>query len=242
MSKSLPTCVMLPGTLCDDRVFKKQQRVLRQVADVRVIDYRRFFKAGSHRSTPEILRRLLTTLPEKFSVAGFSLGGIYALELLRQAPERIERLAMIASNARAASPKGQRNSAQSTRLWQRRSHGGPDAVLARNLPRYFHHEAARQKHARLLRSMAHNTPSAVACAQFSWAGSRPDGLPVLSAFTGSVLIVSGEKDPLCPPAWQAAMANAVPRARWLALPHVGHFVPLEAPAKLNRALTRWLQT
>ena len=240
MGKPLPTCVMLPGTLCDARVFARQQWTLRQVAKVRVIDYRRVPRQGKNQSTPEGLRQLLATLPEKFSVVGFSLGGLYALEMLRQAPERIERLAMIASNARAASPKGRRNSELSTKLWQRRR-GGPDAVLARNLPNYFHHAASQQKHSRLLRSMARSTSSAVATAQFAWAGSRPDGLQVLSEFKGPVLIVSGDKDPLCPPAWQAAMARAQPHARWLALPRVGHFVSLEAPAQLTHALTRWLQ-
>lgn len=242
MDKQLPTCVMLPGTLCDARVFSQQKRALREVARVLVIDYRHLAINTHHKSNPDWLSRLLATLPDKFSVAGFSLGGIYALEMMRQAPERIERLAMISSNARAASPKGLRNSVQSKRLWQRRSGGGPDAVLARNLPKYFHHEVSLQKHARLLSSMACNTSSAVAFEQFSWAGTRPEGLHVLSNFFGPVLIVSGEKDVLCPPPWQAAMLRAQPSARWISLPHVGHFVPLEAPSELTHALARWLRT
>lgn len=232
---------MLPGTLCDARVFSRQKHALRHVAKVLVVDYRHLARQSHDKSGGGWLSRLLTTLPAKFSVAGFSLGGIYALEMMRQAPERIERLAMVASNARAASPKGLRNSVQARRLWQRRTGGGPDAVLTRNLPNYFHHKVARQKHTALLRSMASNTSSAVAIEQFLWAGTRPDGLQVLSDFSGPVLIVSGEKDVLCPPAWQAAMLDAQPRARWVSLPRVGHFVPLEAPAQLTHALARWLQ-
>jgi pimeloyl-ACP methyl ester carboxylesterase len=233
---------MLPGTLCDARVFSRQKRALRQVAKVVVVDYRQLARHARDKLGSEGLRRLLASLPDKFSVAGFSLGGIYALEMLRQAPERIERLAMIASNARAASAKGYRQSVQTRRLWQRRSGGGPEAVVKRNLSNYFHHEASRQKHAPLIRSMAANTSSAVAFEQFLWAGTRPDGLQLLSEFPGPVLIVSGEKDVLCPPPWQAAMLSAQPHASWISLPRVGHFVPLEAPTKLTSALARWLQT
>ena len=111
MAKGLPTLVMLPGTLCDSRIFQRQKRALRGLADVRLVDYKHL-KLGQ-----TWLTQLLKSLPEKFSVAGFSLGGIWALELLRQAPERIERLAMLASNAQADSPKGRRNSRRLKRLW-----------------------------------------------------------------------------------------------------------------------------
>lgn len=241
MSKKLPTLVMLPGTLCDARVFARQKRALRQVARVRVIDYRKLRQPTVHHSSPDWVARLLSTLPEKFSLAGFSLGGIYALEILRRAPDRIERLAMIASNARAANAKGLRNSKYARRLWQRRTGGGPQAIVTKNLSKYFHHNASRQKHEPLLRSMARKTARTVALTQFSWAGTRPDGLTVFSEFMGPILIVSGEKDPLCPHSWQKSMSQAQPHARWIALPGVGHFVPLEAPARLSNALESWLR-
>jgi pimeloyl-ACP methyl ester carboxylesterase len=241
MDKQFPTCVMLPGTLCDARVFSRQRRALKRVADVRVIDYGHWLKSGKNGVASDWLGRLLATLPQKFSVAGFSLGGIYALEMMRRAPERIEGLAMIASNARAASLMGARNSVKIKRLWQRRIQGGAEAVVQRNLPKYFHHLAARQRHSQLLRSMAQGTPGPVAFEQFSWAARRPDGLRVLSEFKGPLLIVSGDKDTLCPRAWQSDMARVQPLARWVNLPRVGHFVPLEAPAQLTHELTRWLR-
>lgn len=226
---------MIPGTLCDGRVFERQKRALRGVADVRLIDYHRLKPAGAW------LTELLKTLPDKFSVAGFSLGGIWALELLRRAPERVERLAMLASNAQAASAKGRRNSRRMKRLLvQPRS--GPRAVLRRAMPAYFHHAAVRRCHAGLLHDMACRTPHQAALAQFALAGHRPEGLSVLTAFEGPLLIVSGAKDRLCPPAWQQAMAQVKPAARWVQLPRVGHFVSLEAPAEVNHALAQWLQS
>lgn len=226
---------MIPGTLCDGRIFRRQKRALRGVANVRLVDYQTLKPGGTW------LAQLLKTLPEKFSVAGFSLGGIWALELLRRAPERIERLAMLASNAQAASPKGRRNSRRLKRLWAQ-PRAGPQAVLRHAMPAYFHHTAMQLRHAGLLYDMARRTQAQAALAQFAWAGSRPEGLSILAGFEGPLLIVSGTKDRLCPPPWQQAMAQAQPAARWLEIPRAGHFLSLEAPCKLNHALTQWLRT
>jgi len=232
---------MLPGTLCDRRIFDRQKRSLRNLHDVRVLDYRALQSASTQQERSRWVHRLLAGLPNKFSLAGFSLGGIWALEILRQAPWRVERLAMIASNARGASPQGYRNSRIQRRLWEQPG-AGPLAVLDRSLPAYFHHENARRRHQGLLRDMALGTGRCSALAQFSWAGGRPDGLQTLAGFAGPVLIVSGAKDRLCPPHWQQAMQQANPASNWLALKRVGHFVPLEAPSALTGALHYWMQT
>jgi pimeloyl-ACP methyl ester carboxylesterase len=222
---------MLSGTLCDRRVFAKQKRALRGQARVRAVDY------GELGPPPRWIDTLLQQLPPRFSVAGFSLGGICALELLRRAPERIDRIAMIASSAQPASARGRRKSALLRRMWLDLGAG----EVARHVkPAYFHHEACRRRHARLVHAMALDTPRRTALAQFRWAAQRPEGLSALSAFCGPLLVVSGARDGLCPPAWQQAMVLAQPRARWLQLPRVGHFVPLEAPARLSRALQRWI--
>ena len=227
-----PTLLLLPGTLCDARIFRHQCRVLRDVADLRALDYARLDRSGAW------LDRLLGELPEQFSVAGFSLGGLWALELLRRAPQRVQRLALIASNARPASGHARRRSASQWRVWQRQ---GPAAVARGAKPAYFHHPSQRQRHGPLVRAMADGTPRQVARAEFAWAASRPDSLPALHDFGGPLLLVSGEQDRLCPAAWQREMLQAQPAARWLELPRVGHFVPLEAPGRLSLALRQWLQ-
>lgn len=241
MNATRPTLVMLPGTLCDARLFARQRRGLRHAANVRLIDYRDLKPSRIAVSPAGWVRQLLSRLPATFSLAGFSLGGIWALEILRQAPERVERLAMIASNAQGASARGKRNSRRQKRLWRQRG-AGPLAVLGRGLPNYFHHEADRRRHLGLLRRMALATPTRSAFAQFALAGSRPDGLATLARFEGATLIVSGAKDRLCPPRWQQAMAAARPDARWLEVARTGHFVPLEAGSRLTAALQQWLES
>ena len=227
-----PTLLLLPGTLCDARIFRHQCRTLRDVADLRALDYARLDRSGAW------LDRLLGELPEQFSIAGFSLGGLWALELLRRAPQRVQRLALIASNARPASGRARRRSASQWRVLQRQ---GPAAVARGAKPAYFHHPSQRQRHGPLVRAMADGTPRQVARAEFAWAAARPDSLPALHDFGGPLLLVSGEHDRLCPAAWQREMLQAQPAARWLELPRVGHFVPLEAPGRLSLALRQWLQ-
>lgn len=228
---ALPTVIMIPGTLCDARIFARQKRALRGRADVRMVEYDRL------RPTRDWAAGLLQHLPARFSVVGFSLGGLWALELMRLAPERIERLAMVASNAQGASAAGRRKSAWLWKMWRAL---GPAAVARHVKPGYFHHASRRRQYAGLVHDMALRTPAGAAAAEFRWAATRPDGLTTLARFDGPVLLVSGAKDALCTPAMQRAMLRAQPAARWLELPRIGHFVPLEAAPRLGDALRRWL--
>lgn len=228
---SRPALVLIPGTLCDERMFARQVRALRQHATVHLASFHHMKDVDSW------IRGLLHRLPPRFSVAGFSLGGLMALELLRRAPERIDRLGLIASNAQPGSAKGQKRSAWLHKLWLARG----AAVVARHVkPAYFHHEVKRRQHQQQVLKMALQTPQRSAFAQFAWAANRPQGFDALQAFRGPMLAVSGAQDRLCPPAWQHAMKAAQPALVHQELARCGHFVPLESPAKLNTALIHWL--
>jgi pimeloyl-ACP methyl ester carboxylesterase len=227
----LPTVLMLPGTLCDDRIFSVQRRHLRGHAHLVCATYQGLKNPSAW------LQALLHRMPDQFYVAGFSLGGLLALELLRIAGNRVQGLALIASNAQAASEKSKRKSAWLRRMWLDR---GPSEVARHVKPAYFHHEAKRRKHERLVFDMALQTPRRSAFEEFAWAAQRPSGLQTLSEYKGKLLAVSGSQDRLCPPAWQRAMQAAQPRMQWIEFARCGHFVPLEAPAKLSRALRAWI--
>lgn len=226
-----PSLVLIPGTLCDARMFARQARALRSQAQVHCVSYRHLDWKGDWPA------QLLKVLPDRFALAGFSLGGLVALELLRRAPDRIERLALIASNAEPAGPTAQRRSTLLHRLWLA---SGPQAVSRQSKPAYFHHSARRHQHAALLFDMALQTPRSAALGEFAWAASRRGAYSELAAFSGPVLIASGAQDRLCPPALQQRMAAAQPKARWCEIKRCGHFVPLEAPGQLNDALRFWL--
>ena len=227
----LPILVLIPGTLCDQRVFVRQVRALRMHARIQCVSYRQFDWKGNWAA------KLLQSLPERFALAGFSLGGLVALELLRQAPERIERLALIASNAEPAGDVAQKRGAFLNRIWATK---GARAVLRQCKPAFFHQPACRSQYAGLLLDMALQTSSRTAKGEFAWAALRPSAYGVLAEFAGPVLIASGANDRLCPPALQQRMAIAQPSARWCEFSRCGHFVPLEAPGKLCQAMQHWL--
>ena len=232
LSHVLPYVVFIPGTLCDGRIFKRQVQALRGKAQCIVLDYQRL------RNPSQWSQRLLASLPPTFSVVGFSLGGLWALELLRRAPQRIQRLALIASNAQAGSNSGRRRSDWLGKLWNAR---GPGEVAKHVKPAYFHHEAKRRQHQSLVLDMAIQTTKSAAMAEFAWAAHRPAGFDALADFEGKLLVVSGAQDKLCPRSMQAAMVQAQPKAEWHALPHCGHFLPLEAPVKLSGLLLNWIK-
>jgi pimeloyl-ACP methyl ester carboxylesterase len=223
--------VLIPGTLCDARLFKRQVLALRKKWQVIVLDYSRL------RSVKDWPKQVLHSLPERFFLAGFSLGGLWALELLRHAPNRLKGLAMIASNAEAGSRRGQRRSAALWRMW---CSAGPDSVVGQVKPDYFHYRPLRGRNARLVRDMARSTDARAARSEFDWAAHRPSGLGLLAGFNKPLLIVSGAQDRLCPRQLQQRMAEAQPKSQWVELLRCGHFVPLEKPVALTNVLARWL--
>jgi pimeloyl-ACP methyl ester carboxylesterase len=229
-----PPLVLLPGTLCDRRLYGRTLRALQGRARVMLPGLRDLPRPAD---VPQWAGRLLARLPERFVLGGFSLGGLLALELLRQAPGRVAGLVMIASNAEGGSRAGAQRSRQLWRDWQRR---GAQAVARSLKPRYFHHAGQRRRHAGLVRDMAKDTPTRAARAQFDFAAQRPAGLGVLAGSRMPVLVISGAQDGLCPPPLQRRMLQARPDACWIELPRCGHFVPLEATSALNQALHRWL--
>lgn len=224
--------VLIPGTLCDQRLFKRCAWTLRRQCRLIVLDYRRL------QDLQDWPWQLLQQLPARFSLAGFSLGGLWALELLRRAPERVQRLALIASNAEAGGRRSVRRNRSMWRLWRG---GGPDRVLRDVMPDYFHHTAQRRRHAGLIQAMGRSTTSRAARTEFDWAAQRPAGLAVLAALQAPLLIVSGAHDRICPRPLQQRMCAAQPNAQWVELPRCGHFIPLEQPAALTRLLLQWLR-
>jgi len=231
-ASALPWLVLIPGTLCDRRLFAAQARALRGQARIRCVDLH-----GLRDDVSAWAERLLRQLPPHFSLGGFSLGGLLALELLRQAPERIERLALVASNAEPASRRAQRRSRQQRTAWR---DGGAEAVVDRLMPVYLPVRRQRARHAQLIHRMAGATPDTAARAQFAWAALRPSGHAAMAAHATPLLVVSGADDALCPRTQQQRLLATRPDARWLELRRCGHFIPLERPRQLSRLLAQWL--
>lgn len=234
---------MVPGTLCDQRLFAAVARRLRPAVSVQVARWRDLL-----RSTPPRWWQGAQSV----SLLGFSLGGIWALDRLRAAGREpragaappadrgtptIERLALVASNAE---PAGRLHAKRIRRQRHLLQQGGTAALARAAKSAYFAVRPPRWQ-ARLVVDMARRTPAATARKQLSLAARRADGLSAFAGFPGPVAVLSGHKDRLCPPPWQQRLQAARPDAVVVSWPDCGHMLPLEAPGRLAQAIVRWLE-
>ena len=229
-----PTLVLIGGTLCDEALWHPMLRAAPALAkQVRFVDYAGF------ESAHEAARSMLSDLPARFAVAGFSLGGFVALELQAQAPDRVAGLALIATNARADAPANADIRRQAAADAARE---GAGAYVGRVLWSNYVAPDRLADQALLagIAGMAERVGAETFRRQAEIAAGRVDSRPRLASVGVPTLIVSGEDDVLNPADRQREMAEGIAGARWIALGGVGHFVPLEAPQALAVGLQEWL--
>ncbi len=220
---------LFPGALCDAALWRDQIAGLADIADVRVADLTR------DDSIEAMASRALAGLPPRFALAGFSLGGYVALEILRRAPERVTRLALLDTSARPEEP-GERTGAPEE-LAQRR--GGQVGLLTTLL--IHPKRLADRRLSTILGAMAERVGHKAFLRQQRATRERPDSRPGLAAIRCPTLLLCGRQDPLAPPALHEEMAKAIPGAELVILEDCGHLSPLEQPEAVTAALRRWLR-
>lgn len=225
--------LLLPGTLCDARIFAPFASVF---ADSPTMD----ILISRAESTTALARHILARAPSRFALVGFSLGGIVALEIAAIAPERVMGLALIATTARADPVK---NAAI-------RRHGVADA-RARGLAAHFidniwpESTAPANRDDKDLKAlaieMAEATGVATYAQQVEIAISRADSRLRLRNLKMPTLVVCGAVDSICPPSRHTEIAEAIPGAELAIILGAGHYVLLEAPDAVARHLSDWLK-
>lgn len=221
---------LLPGTLCDARMFDPLLDCLNLTERVTV--------RGSYdgaRSVDEAVACLLETIPPRTILFGFSLGGIVALALARAAPDRIA--AMVLSNSTARPIDAAMHGDRRDEVERARADGMIDHVQAL-LPRYLLDPSARH-HAELILSMASASVDRFAD-QTELALSRTDARPWLQTLGMPVLVIGGGQDGINPPAVQIEMADALPASTLVLIERSGHFTPLEQPEVVASHVATWL--
>jgi pimeloyl-ACP methyl ester carboxylesterase len=188
---------------------------------------------------------VLSTAPERFSIAGHSMGGRVALEIYRLAPDRVVRIALLdtGSSQRAAGASGDEEARKRGELVALAQSQGMPAMLREWLPPMI--APGRINDTVLVNSiiemMSRKTPDIFA-AQVRALLARPDATAVLDQIRCPALLLTGEEDGWSPPAQHAAMHAKIPGSTLVVVPGSGHMSMLERPAEVSAALRVWLYT
>jgi pimeloyl-ACP methyl ester carboxylesterase len=225
--------LMVPGLGCSARLFAEQIPALWRFGPVTVADHTRDATMAA------IAGRILDTAPPRFALAGLSMGGYIAFEIMRQAPNRVIRLALLDTSAR---PDTKEQSERRLTAIASVKAGHFDAVIDVLFPLLVH--ASRQGDAALIainRAMAADCGPETFVRQQGAIMGRVDSRPTLGNIRCPTLILVGDTDALTPPSLAEEMANGIAGARLVVVPQCGHLSTLERPAAVNAALAAWLE-
>jgi pimeloyl-ACP methyl ester carboxylesterase len=224
--------LMLPGLLLDERLYAPQIVALADLAEPRVADL-----TGAD-SIAGMAEQVLGTAPERFALCGLSMGGYVALEIMRRAPERVLKLALLDTQAR---PDPDERRAGRREQIAKAEGGHLDEVVGQLLQLFIHPQ--RQTDGVLtdaVRAMAAPVGVAGFRRQQTAIMNRPDSRPALAAIRCATLVLCGRQDVPTPVELHEELAAAVPDATLVVLPHCGHLSPLEQPAAVSAQLRVWL--
>lgn len=224
--------VLIPGMMCDARLWGGIPAAL---APREVLHH---VPIGAD-TMAELAARALRRAPPRFALAGLSMGGILAMEMLAQAPERVERLALLDTNPRAELPEVQtRREPQIARALA----GGLDRVMRDEMkPNYLAAGPGKQAVLDLCMTMALDLGPQVFALQSRALRDRADRQATLAAFEGPALVLMGAEDRLCPRERHDLMHALMPQSRLVIVDGAGHLPPLEQPVETTAALRRWLE-
>ena len=227
-----PTLVLLPGLLNTRRVFEPLIAELGDAADVVVPELHHC------ESIEDMAQAALGLAPQRFALGGFSMGGYVAFEMLRQAPQRVERLALIDTQA---SPDPPESTARRRAFIDQSRIGRFHGVTSTLMPSLIHPSRLDDTSV---------TQPIVEMAQVIGADgfareqraimARPDSRPLLVEIKVPTVVISGRQDRTVPLARAEEMAADIAQSQLVVLEQCGHMAPLERPAELAAALRRWL--
>jgi pimeloyl-ACP methyl ester carboxylesterase len=232
MDNTMPI-LLVPGLVSSPRIFAPVVPDLWQFGPVTVANHIRDDNMGA------IARRILAEAPPRFALAGHSMGGYIAFEIMRQAPERVARLALINTQARPDTPEA---STRRRAMMARAQNGEYRAVLDELFPGFVH--SSRRGDASL-RQLVHDMgadvgPEAFIRQQTAVMG-RADSRPTLATIKCPTLVLTGDEDNTIPNSLSVEMADGIHGAKLVILPDCGHLPQPEQPRATADALAEWLR-
>jgi pimeloyl-ACP methyl ester carboxylesterase len=223
--------ILLPGMMCDARLFAPQMAAMtdRTVICPALVGFE---------TTGALADAVLADAPPRFALAGLSMGGIVAMEIMTRAPGRVSHLALLDTNHRAETPE--RTAARLPQMEAARQ-GRLRAVMRDEMkPNYLVDGPGKPAILDLCMDMAEDLGPDVFIAQSRALATRPDQTETLMRITVPTLVLCGAEDRLCSPALHGEMRDLIPDAALCVIDAAGHLPVLEQPDAVNAALTDWL--
>lgn len=227
------TLILLPGMMCDARLFAPQVEAFSPAYDVMV-------PSLVEASIDAMAQAVLAAAPPgPLNVAGLSMGGIVAMAMVDRAPERIARLGLLDSNHHADAPE--RFDIRNRQIDDVKAGKLRDVIIDEMKPVYLAPEnRSDQDLLDLLVDMAMDVGADAFVAQSVALRDRAKRSAALRTFAGPALVLCGAEDRLCPPERHHEMADLLPDAELVLVPGAGHISTLENPAAVNAAFQTWL--
>ena len=233
MDNSMPI-LLIPGLVSSARIYAPVVPALWRFGPVTIANHIRDDNMGA------IARRILAEAPPRFALAGHSMGGYIAFEIMRQAPERVAKLALINSQAGPNTPEA---NARGEGAIARAKNGEYHAVVDVVFPLCVH--PSRRDDAPL-RQLAHDMADDIGPEAFirqqTALMSRPDSRPTMAGIKCPTLVLTGDSDGLISNSLSVEMADGIHGARLVTLADCGHLPQVEQPQATAEALAEWLRS
>lgn len=234
----MESLILVPGLVCDDTVWEAQAAALSGRWHITVARH------GLAASLGEMAERILATAPQRFALAGHSMGGRVALEVLARAPERVTRLALMDTGFEGL-PAGEAGERERAGRYRLRELGRREGMLAlgKDWATGMVHpdRLADAAFMDVIHQMIGRAPLAQFEAQIEALLARPDRSALLPTIRVPTLVLCGNEDNWSPLGRHAEMVRRIPGSVLAAIPHCGHMSTLEQPAAVTRALRVWLE-
>ncbi|RYE10750.1 MAG: alpha/beta hydrolase [Hyphomicrobiales bacterium] len=223
--------LLVPGLNCDARVYAGVSNALWATGPVTIANHR------EGRTMADIAKVILAQAPPRFALLGFSMGGYIAFEILRQAPERVVKLALLDTSAR---PDSEESTANRRRLIALAQKGKFVEAIEQTFPKSVHPEHAGDSGLYAIhRGMAQTNGPEIFEQQQEAIIARVDSRPLLASIKLPTQIIVGEGDQITPPEVAREMHDAIAGSKLLTVPKAGHLALLEQPEPVHAALKEW---
>jgi len=232
MDDTMPI-LLIPGVVCSPRIFAPVVPALWRFGPVAVANHIRDDNMGA------MARRILAEAPPRFALAGHSMGGYIAFEIMRQAPERVAKLALMNTQARPDTPEA---TSRRRSLIERARGGDYRGVVDELFPVFVHPSRHGDAGLRqIVNDMGEDVGPEAYIRQQIAVISRPDSRQTLAWIKCPTLVLTCDTDNTVPNTLSDEIANGIPGAKLVILPNCGHLPQLEQPQATADALVEWVR-